>query len=138
MFRFVLLCAIVISVFTSAQETTVKKTPVKYTSPTSGKEMYTAYCASCHGAEGRGNGPVAPALKSPPPDLTTMTRKNAGKFPFEQVLQTIKGDAHVPSHGSAEMPVWGPVFSQLAREHSGEAQQRISNLAKYVDTLQMK
>ena len=88
----------------------IKKTPAPYTSPSSGKDMYVAYCASCHGKDGKGDGPAAAALKSVPTDLTQLAAKNGGKFPENHVSQTIKGDSGMPSHGSKDMPVWGPIF----------------------------
>ncbi len=37
--------------------------PVTKTSPTSGRQMFSSYCAPCHGVDGRGHGPAATALK---------------------------------------------------------------------------
>ena len=59
--------------------------PVKPTSPASAQEMYTAYCAVCHGKDGKGNGPAAEALKVPPPDLTILARKNENNYPYDRV-----------------------------------------------------
>jgi mono/diheme cytochrome c family protein len=59
----------------------IKKVPAALTSPTSGSEMFKEYCASCHGADARGRGPAAPALKASPADLTVLSRNNHGKFP---------------------------------------------------------
>jgi mono/diheme cytochrome c family protein len=42
----------------------------------SGEKTFVRYCASCHGVGGTGNGPVAPALKPPPTDLTTISKRN--------------------------------------------------------------
>ena len=53
-------------------ETNVKKVPIQRTSAASGEEMFDAYCAACHGKDGKGNGPAAAELKMPPPDLTTL------------------------------------------------------------------
>src|SRR5271157_5542972 len=76
-----------------ASKPEVKKVAPTYTNPSSGKEMYLAYCASCHGADGKGNGPAAPALKTPPTDLTQIAAKNGGNFPEAHVMQVIKGDS---------------------------------------------
>lgn len=68
-------------------------------SPTSGKELYQAYCASCHGIGGQGNGPVASALKTPPTDLTLLSKNNSGKYPEMHVLHAIEGE-----HGRSSWP----------------------------------
>lgn len=116
----------------------IKKVPVPYTPASSGKAMYLAYCASCHGADGKGNGPAARAMMLPPTDLTQLAAANGGKFPEKQVIQTIKGDSSAPSHGSKDMPVWGPIFQALGTANDGTAQLRIRNLSAYVSSLQMK
>jgi mono/diheme cytochrome c family protein len=121
-----------------AQEQKVRKTTAPHTSAASGKEMYTAYCASCHGAEGKGNGPAASSLKTPPSDLTAIQKSNGGKFPSDHVFEIINGRATTPAHGSADMPVWGPVFRRLSGSHDAEVQQRISNLTDYIKSLQQK
>lgn len=109
-----------ISAFTVAQDKepaqaspTVKHVPIKTTSPTSGKEMFESYCAVCHGKDGKGEGPAASALKVPPPDLTELAKKNGGKYPAPHVASVIRGQADLASHGSKDMPVWGPLFSSI-------------------------
>jgi mono/diheme cytochrome c family protein len=114
----------------------VRKIPVPYTSASSGKDMYIAYCASCHGKDGKGVGPAASALKSVPSDLTQLAAKNKGKFPENHVAQTIKGDVNMPSHGSKDMPVWGPIFASMGTTSDGVMQLRIRNLTKYIASLQ--
>ena len=117
----------------------IKQVPTPNVNPTSGKEMYLAYCASCHGVSGKGNGPAAAALKTPPADLTQLAKNNGGKFPDAKVQQAIKGDPNMPSaHGSQQMPVWGPTFWQLSHRSEAQAQLRIRNLANYVASLQQK
>ena len=116
----------------------VKKIPIKPTSAASGKEMFEQYCAPCHGTDAKGSGPAAAAMKTPPPDLTQLSRKNAGKFPADSVSSTLLFGTGMASHGSADMPVWGPLFQSLDRFHDGAVQQRISNLVKYIETLQAK
>jgi cytochrome c553 len=114
----------------------VKKIPVPYTSASSGKDMYIAYCASCHGKDGKGVGPAASALKSVSSDLTQLAARNKGKFPENHVAQTIKGDVNMPSHGSKDMPVWGPIFASMGTTSDGVMQLRIRNLTKYIASLQ--
>ncbi len=122
----------------AAQKPVVKKIPAPQTSPASGKEMYVSYCASCHGVAGKGDGPAAVALKVATPDLTTLSRRNQGKFPAAHVYQAIKGEAAMPAHGSKDMPVWGPVFSSLNKGDQALVQLRISNLTKYIEAMQAK
>jgi mono/diheme cytochrome c family protein len=122
----------------SQPEKVIKHVPVKSTSPVSGKEMYTAYCAVCHGTDGKGGGPAASALKVPPADLSMLSKNNGGKFPSLKVESSIRGESGLPAHGSKEMPVWGSLFWSMSSGHEGEVQQRVANLTKYVDTLQVK
>jgi mono/diheme cytochrome c family protein len=117
---------------------TVKHVPISQTSATSGKEMFTNYCAVCHGKDGKGNGPAASALKMPPTDLTTLAQKNGGKYPSGHVAAVIRGQAQTPAHGSQDMPVWGPLFSSISQGHESQVQQRVTNLVSYIETLQAK
>jgi mono/diheme cytochrome c family protein len=116
----------------------VERAPIKQTSAASGKEMFTQYCAACHGADGKGNGPAASAMKVPPPDLTQLSKKNDGKYPANHVAGVLKFGSGPGAHGSAEMPVWGPLFQSLDKFHDSAVQQRISNLVTYIETLQAK
>ena len=116
----------------------IKHVPVKPTSAASGQEMYTSYCAVCHGKDGKGNGPAAEALKVPPTDLTMLSKKNGGKYPALKVTASIRREANTPAHGSAEMPVWGHLFRTMSGGHEGEVQQRVANLSNYIETLQAK
>jgi mono/diheme cytochrome c family protein len=120
------------------QDKVIKHVPVKPTSAASGKEMYTNYCAVCHGADGVGNGPAASALKTAPTDLTGLTAKNSGKYPAMHVSSVLRGEAELPAHGSKDMPVWGPLFRHLSQGHDAEVQQRIANLNKYIESFQKK
>lgn len=120
-----------------AQETTIKKVPAKPTSAASGKEMFDEYCASCHGLDAKGNGPAAPALKKQPTDLTLLAQKNGGKFPTMQVMTSIE-DVTQNVHGSKDMPVWGPIFSSVSNSNPGIVKMRITNLTKYIESLQGK
>jgi mono/diheme cytochrome c family protein len=116
----------------------IQHSTVKPTSPASGQEMYKAYCAVCHGTDGKGGGPAASALKVPPTDLTLLSKNNGGKFPAMKVASTIRGEADLPAHGSKEMPVWGSLFWSMSHGHEGEVQQRVANLTQYIESLQAK
>jgi mono/diheme cytochrome c family protein len=75
-----------------------------------GRTLYLRYCAACHGREGRGDGPVAPALGEKPTDLSQIAAAHEGHFPLETVVEAIDGTRTVRAHGVSEMPVWGEVF----------------------------
>ncbi len=119
-------------------EKEIKHVPVKQTSPASGAEMYKSYCAVCHGTEGKGNGPAASALKVPPSDLTTLAARNGGKYPSLKVSAIIRGEEVLAAHGSKDMPIWGNLFWNLSGGHEAEVQQRVTNLNKYIESLQKK
>ena len=122
----------------AAQESTIKKVPLAPTSPVSGREMFDNYCASCHGKDGLGNGPVTVALKQSPANLTTLTARNDGKFPELRVSQAILGDYEIAAHGSREMPVWGSLLGSLDNRSPAMVRLRVQNLTDYVRTLQRK
>ncbi|HKD78947.1 MAG TPA: cytochrome c [Candidatus Angelobacter sp.] len=100
-----------------------------------GADLYHEYCASCHGVDGKGNGPVASSLNTHPADLTRIAERNGGIFPLERVKKIIAGDQLVSAHGSSEMPVWGPIFHQVERDRN-YGYVRLQNLAEYLQTLQ--
>ncbi len=78
-----------------------------------GKSEFQSSCASCHGADGKGKGPVAEQLKVPPPDLTVLARNSNGTFPTDAIYKTIDGSKAVPAHGNREMPIWGERFNPI-------------------------
>lgn len=116
----------------------IRKIPVTYTPPSEPAQMYKAYCASCHGMDGKGNGPAAPAMKVPPTDLTQMSKKNGGQFPAARVNSVLSGTAELAAHGSQDMPVWGPVLKTLGTGNGAHEQLRINNLTKYLQSIQAK
>ena len=133
-----IICSATLLPAQQAPKSTVNKVPASYTSPASGPEMYQSYCSSCHGANAKGHGPAAPALKAAPTDLTVLAKANKGIFPAEHFATVLEGKAAVPAHGSREMPVWGRIFSRLSNSDVGEVQLRIFNLSQYVESLQQK
>jgi mono/diheme cytochrome c family protein len=116
----------------------IKHVPVKTTSAASGQEMFTSYCAVCHGTDGKGAGPAAGALKVPPTNLSTLAKNNGGKYPALKVASSIRGESATPAHGTAEMPVWGHLFRSMSNGHDAEVQQRVANLSGYIEGLQVK
>jgi mono/diheme cytochrome c family protein len=135
---------VIISAFAAAQQAStdnkpsVKHVPITRTPSNSGKAMYDSYCAVCHSKDAKGNGPAASAMKTPPTDLTQMAKNNGGKYPAAHVAAVLKGQAMNPSHGSEEMPIWGPLFSSISQGHEGQVQQRITNLVTYLEGVQAK
>lgn len=100
-----------------------------------GVDSYKAYCAVCHGPQAKGNGPAATALKKVPADLTTIAKRNGGKFSPSDVEAVIMGQQVLASHGSRDMPIWGPVFQSLAPDNSF-MKLRVSNLVDYIKSIQ--
>jgi mono/diheme cytochrome c family protein len=103
-----------------------------------GPELFMAYCATCHGRDAKGAGPMAASLRIAPTDLTRIAARNGGKFPFLQVQRIISGEQQPPStHGTREMPVWGPIFSEVSWDQD-LGRVRIYSLAMYLETIQVK
>ncbi len=81
---------------------------------------------------------MAASLKVPPPDLTKIGAHNGGVYPAARVERVISGEAELPSgHGTGAMPVWGPIFSQIAWDED-LGRLRVHNLAAYIGKLQAK
>jgi mono/diheme cytochrome c family protein len=103
----------------------------------SGKVMYKQYCSSCHGLDAMGDGPYASMLKVLPANLTTLAKRNDGKFPYEYVTNVLRfGPGPTILHGSADMPTWGPIFQYLDRQNELAVRARIKNLCNYLASLQ--
>lgn len=150
------ICAVLVTaVHTSAQTAANSNTPgssntnvtVKYTkiqsvSPGSGKQMYAAYCAACHGTMGKGNGPAAAALRERPADLTLLAAHNNGRFPWFTVKRVLSNEEGLPAHassgasGSSDMPDWLPAFRSLDKQIPRASEMRVHNLVNYVETIQ--
>ena len=131
----ILLAALLLAVFAGnnpAQDQ--DQLPANYVP--SGGQIYKQYCAACHGTSAKGNGPMKRALRIPMPDLTTLAKRHGGKFPEEYVTGILRFGPGVASHGSGEMPTWGPLFDDYYSKTA--AQRRIENLCNYLASLQMK
>ena len=94
----------------------------------SGRDIFSYFCISCHGRNGRGDGPVAAALKVKPANLTRLSAANGGRFPAERVRAFVAhGRPDIPAHGSPEMPIWGPIFQgtrPVRHDRAGPNRQR--------------
>lgn len=119
------------------QKPIVKEVEAQYTVSVEGKDSYDAYCAVCHGPAGKGDGPAAPAMKMPVPDLTMMAQRSNGKFNALAAQQAIESAGRVKSgaHGIDDMPIWGDVFRG---ESAARKTLRIGNLAKYLESIQQR
>jgi hypothetical protein len=103
-----------------------------------GRDSFAFYCTPCHGRGGKGDGPVAVALKTAPPDLTTLARRNSGTFPRSEVISFVTGTGRtLTAHGPSDMPVWGPVFRSLDPSDT-RAKVRIENVVAFIESLQIK
>jgi mono/diheme cytochrome c family protein len=114
-----------------------------------GKREYQNSCVLCHGADGKGNGSVVELLKKKPSDLTTLSKKNGGVFPFDRVYSMIDGREMVMGHGDREMPAWGNRYSADATKAAEYyidvpydmemyARSRILALIDYLNRMQVK
>jgi mono/diheme cytochrome c family protein len=113
-----------------------QQTPPILIESLAGRDSFQQYCAPCHGTSGKGDGPVASALRTRPPDLTTLARQSGGAFPGERVRNFVMGTGRTPAaHGSTEMPIWGSMFR--AFESDARVRERIGNLVAYVESLQV-
>ena len=102
-----------------------------------GRVLFASYCASCHGRNGHGDGPVADNLRVRPMDLTQLARQNGGMFPAERARRVIDGrEARVRAHGSIEMPVWGDAFIKREGLSEPAARARIAAIVRYLDSIQ--
>ena len=108
-----------------------------------GAELYKRFCASCHGDQARGDGPVAKSFKIEVPDLTRIAHRHGDVFPAEQVRKIIDGRSTLPPHGSREMPVWGFEFYPENQNAGYPDPQRrtddlIARLTEYLRTIQIE
>jgi mono/diheme cytochrome c family protein len=106
-----------------------------------GKTLYLQYCSSCHGSGGQGDGVVSGFLRPRPTDLTRLTKKPGGEFPFVETMQQIDGTKTVRAHGDPTMPVWGESFQQeLAGTPDGQERVRgkLMLITEYIRSIQAK
>jgi mono/diheme cytochrome c family protein len=114
---------------------------------TSGKSDFRQYCAQCHGSDATGDGPVAPALKTKPANLTQLSKRNGGVFPEAEVRDFIDGAKVAESHGTREMPIWGYAFMYRRSSHTGaggaqlseqQVRHKIDMLVDYIKSIQAR
>ena len=122
----------------AGQHSTADKPRSLLTPSLAGRDNFNSYCSPCHGRDGAGTGPVAPALKTKPADLTRLAQRAGGTFPAARVVAFVtNGGTNIAAHGSSDMPVWGPTF--MALEPSDKLVKiRIENVVRYIESLQDK
>jgi mono/diheme cytochrome c family protein len=115
-----------------------------------GKSEYQSSCETCHGADGKGKGPLSAQLKVPPADLTVLAKKNNGVFPVQSVYEVIDGRRAIPGHGTRDMPIWGRRYTieqiqtqQALRNYppydpEATVQMRILSIIDYLNRIQEK
>ena len=118
-----------------AQEITQRPAEVKLIVSIQGKDLFKSYCASCHGLDAKGNGPMAASLKVAPSNLRRISIRNHDTFPMMRIEKIISGEELTSGHGSSEMPVWGPIFSRVTTDVD-LGRVRIDNLARYLRDIQ--
>ena len=136
---FVLLRFIVSALVVSTHPALVSAKPSRHFQKLEGSAIYLGHCASCHGVGGKGDGPVAPTLKVPPPDLTTITLRAGGKFPSARVARIITYGENISAHGSQAMPVWGAMFTTeggSGRRGALYSRRAVIQLKRYLESIQ--
>jgi len=103
-----------------------------------GRSLYEIHCASCHGTSLKGDGPTAKELDTRPTDLTTISERNDGEFPFSRLYKTIEGADDLADHHQREMPRWGFAFQEFGSDadQRDEVRGRILQLMYYIESVQ--
>ena len=109
-------------------------TPAAAQDPAKGLSLYMDYCATCHGLEAEGDGPMAPSLLLQPPDLTRLAMRNGGELPIWRIISRIDGRDPLVSHGSP-MPIYGDFFEGRDVAVKAETGQPIMTSQPIVDLL---
>ncbi|CAA2139226.1 c-type cytochrome [Hyphomicrobium sp. ghe19] len=106
-----------------------------------GQLLFAGHCAQCHGADGKGHGPIADVLKVAPSDLTTISKRSGGNFPAERIVETIRYGGDVTAHGTRDMPIWGKVFSVQGgggKRGGAFSRQAVIQLKDYLESIQQR
>ena len=135
-----LFCTILFFAATAAAQPRPRQDPDRFPPDfvPSGQQMFKEYCAACHGLNAKGRGPARAALKVPAADLTTLSQRHGGEFPYEYVTNVLQFGPGVAAHGSSDMPTWGPIFQYMENYNQAAVQKRIKNLCDYLASLQPK
>jgi mono/diheme cytochrome c family protein len=109
-------------------------------SASEGRHTYETFCTNCHGDDGKGDGYMAPELRTRPADLTLLSAHHDGVFPEDEVRRAIAGRTPIRAHGRQEMPIWGDIFLWPGGDtpaRRAEVEARIGELVEYLRTLQV-
>jgi mono/diheme cytochrome c family protein len=101
-----------------------------------GQVTYVRYCVACHGQTGKGDGSLAGDLRHPVPDLTTLSARSKGAYPYERVVRIINSGETLRGHGTADMPAWGDAFKRTRGTEERTPAAAVRNLAHYLWSIQ--
>ena len=101
-----------------------------------GRELFKLYCATCHGASARGDGPLAEDLRRRPPDLTQFAKQNGGQFPAALVHRIVDGRQRVKLDGGPEIPVCGDAFRIREGLNEQAMNARIEAIVQFLASIQ--
>jgi mono/diheme cytochrome c family protein len=128
-----LLVALGVSGFFAAAATAQDHVP----STVSGSYLFKTYCATCHGKEAKGDGPLASSLRFAPSDLTLLAKRNGGAYPSDMVFRIIDGRKPVKGHGGPDMPIWGDAFKGSVDGYTEEkVKEKIDSIVDYLKSIQ--
>jgi mono/diheme cytochrome c family protein len=112
-------------------------TPEPALSAVGGAYAFRTYCASCHGTDARGEGPLTDSLRFRPPDLTLIAKRNGGEFPTEKVVRIVDGRNPLKGHGGPDMPIWGDAFRNAETGYDdAAARAKVREVVNHLKTLQ--
>ncbi|MGA8214673.1 MAG: cytochrome c [Candidatus Sulfotelmatobacter sp.] len=133
-----LLCLVLLPVGLLLTAQKQDKTAVSARKTVEGAKIFRDHCTACHGVDGRGHGPAAIALKHPVPDLTLISQRSGGKFPYQRIKGIIEGrELGLLAHGDREMPIWGPIFHEVESDQDwGEV--RLEAITQHMASIQQK
>ena len=104
----------------------------------SGAYLYRAFCASCHGERGRGDGPVADLTDPRASDITVLQRNAGGVFPRVRVLGVLDGSVRLKGHDGPAMPNWSRVLRKTEGDDERIVRKRLEAIVAHVESLQQR
>ena len=128
-------CAATVSVAAAGRR---QETIIQPQATANGSDLFRMYCASCHGATARGDGPLASSMRHRPPNLTELRKRNHDTYSRDLVFRIIDGREKVAGHGGPDMPVWGDAFRRSLEGGDNDAvRARIDALVDYLELIQV-